>query len=106
MKNQYFAQMQISRQIHKLEDDIDTLMADAGELIALVTKFRIEKNLDANIGQRPISRLAEIQTALVTARSKTIGAHSDMRKIMEERADFPVTCPESERGHLTEVQAA
>lgn len=105
MKDQYVAQMQISRQIHKVEDELDRLLADVGELLVNVANFRINKDLDANIGQRPIARIAAVQTALVEARMKAVGAHSDMRKIMEERADFPVTCPD-EMGHLSEVGAA
>ena len=104
MKDQMGAQMRISRGLHGLEDEIDILLSKAGTLLSEVTQFRVEKNLDGNVGHRAIVRLASAQASLVEARTKAIGAHSDLRKIMEERADIPWSCPPS--GHLQEVDAA
>lgn len=90
----------ISSQIHDLEDKLDLLLADAGLLMAEMTRFRINTDMDANIGQRALSRLAELQSSVVDARMKACGTHADLKKIIETTADFPFTCPEKEKGEF------
>ena len=106
MQDKYVAQMRISRKIHQIEDDLDALLAAAGELISEVTTFRVNQDLDANVGHRAISRIIGAQASIVEARTKAIGAHSDMKKIMEERADLPMTCPDKTMGFLDDASAA
>lgn len=95
MKPKTIATMQISRQMHAIEDDLDALLGKAGSVIAALTEARVEYDVDANEGQRILARLVGTQTALIEARLKAIGAHSDLKKFAEVRADFPVSCPES-----------
>ena len=107
MKTKEVTAMRISRQIHALEDSIDLLLAQAGTLTSEMTHYRVETNLDANIGQRAITRVVELQGKLAEARMKAVGAHSDLKKIIETTADFPFDCPEGgEAPPLTEVRAS
>ncbi|WP_394729473.1 hypothetical protein [Altererythrobacter sp. GH1-8] len=82
----------ISSRIHGIEDRLDLLLAEAGELMAEMTKYRIETDMDANVGQRALTRLAEMQSSLVEARLRACGTHSDLKKIIET-SDIPFTCP-------------
>lgn len=84
----------ISRKIHGIEDQLDQLLAEAGDLLAEMANYRVETNMDANLGQRALARVAELQVRIVDARMKAIGAHSDLKKIIETTADFPFTCPD------------
>jgi|GEM_PF-3626868 len=86
--------LRISNRIHGIEDRLDALLAEAGELMAEMTHYRIDTDMDANVGQRAIARVADLQGKVVEARMKAIGAHSDMKKIIEETADIPFDCPE------------
>ena len=98
--------LRISRNLHQLEDQIDKLIGKTGELLMDVTEVRIGLDMDACDGQRPLQRLIEMQSKLAEARSKALGAHSDLKKIAETRADVPVGCPDKQMGFLREVDAA
>lgn len=98
--------LRISRNIHQLEDQIDRLIGKTGELLMDVTEIRIGLDLNACDGQRPLQRLIEMQGKLAEARSKAVGAHSDLKRIAETRADVPVGCPDQQTGFLREVGAA
>ena len=107
MKTKEVAALRISRQIHALEDNLDLLLASAGSLMSEMTQFRVDADMDAIVGQKAITRVAELQRSLVEARMKAIGAHSDLKKIVETKADFPFTCPEKlSSSHLHEVPRA
>lgn len=93
MKSKEVAAMRISSQIHAIEDEIDALLGRAGGLLADMAEYRIETDMDANLGQRPLARVTEMQGKLIEARTKAIGAHSDLKKIIE-KADFPFDCPD------------
>lgn len=94
MKTKEVGAVRISRQIHTLEDHLDLLLSEAGSLMSEMTQFRVDHDMDAVDGQRAIARVAELQKSLVEARMKAVGAHSDLKKIIETKADFPFTCPE------------
>lgn len=106
MKNTDAKALRISTAIHHLEDEIDRIIGLSGNLLADVAGIRVELDLDACAGQRPLQRLVEMQLRLAEARSKVTGAHSDMRKIAETRADIPVGCPDKTSGFLRGVEAA
>lgn len=105
MKTKEVSAMRISRQIHGIEDKVDLLLADVAGLMSEMTHFRVDTDMDANIGQRAIARVADIQGKLVEARMRAVGAHSDMKKIMETTADIPITCPEDGSFRFEEVRA-
>lgn len=94
----------ISSQIHDLEDKLDMLLADAGKLMGDMTRYRVETNMDANLGQRALARLSELQSSVVTARMKACGTHSDLKKIIETTADFPFRCPEQSSASKAEAR--
>ena len=91
MTKQFEEAQRISTQIHGLEDKLDMLLADAGQLMAAMTKYRIDSNMDANVGQRALARLSEMQNLMVQARMRACGTHSDLKKIIVT-ADFPMPC--------------
>lgn len=100
MKTQKVCAMRISRQIYSIEDKVDLLLAEVANLMSEMTRYRIDTDLDANIGQRAIlsrraiSRVADIQSKLIEARMRAVGAHSDIQKIIETTTDVPSICPE------------
>lgn len=98
--------LRISRTIHEMEDEIDRLIGKTGALLMDVTEVRIGLNMDACEGQRPLQRLVDMQGRLAEARSKVVGAHSDLKRIAETRADVPIGCPDKQMGYLREVDAA
>jgi hypothetical protein len=98
--------LRIGRSIHEIEDQIDRLIGKSGSLLEEITSARIQLDVDACDGQRPLQRLIEMQLRLVEARSKATGAHSDLRKIADARADIPVNCPGKGDGFLTSASAA
>ena len=55
----------------------------------------MDYDIDANEMQRVLARLALGQTALIEARMKAIGAHSDLKKWAEPKADYPIYCPKT-----------
>ena len=94
MKPKSITTMQVSRLMHAIEDELDTVLGKTGEAIANITEARVAYNVDANEGQRILMRLVGAQAAIIEARKNAIGAHSDLKKFTEIRADFPVDCPE------------
>lgn len=94
MRPEEIGAVRISRQVHAIEDNLDMLLAAAGTLMSEMTQFRVDHDMEAVDGQRAIARVAELQKSLVEARMKAVGAHSDLKKIIETKADFPFTCPE------------
>lgn len=98
--------LRISRTIHEVEDQLDRLIGASGTLLADVAAIRIDLDMNACDGQRPLQRLIEMQGKLAEARSKATGVHSDLKKLAETRADVPVGCPDKEMGFLREANAA
>lgn len=96
MKPKSVTAMRISRQMHAIEDETDRLLSRVSETISEVSSARVDYSVDANEMQRVLARLASAQSALIDVRMKAIGAHSDLRKFAEPKADFPFTCPESQ----------
>lgn len=106
MNSTHARAFKISRAIHDIEDQIDRLIGKTGMLLADVTEVRIDLDMNACDGQRPLQRLIELQGRLAEARSKATGAHADLKKIAETRADVPVGCPDKEIGFLRELAVA
>lgn len=100
MKTPTVTALRIGTHTNSIETKIDDLMGEVGRLIAEMSEFAISANVERSAAQRPLARVAQLQGKLVEARSKIVGAHSDMRRIAE-RADFPTMCPPS--ANLPEV---
>ncbi len=94
MKTPSVTAMRIGRHTNSIEAKIDDLMGEVGHLIAEMTEFATAAEIERGTSQRPIARVIQLQGKLVEARSKIVGAHSDMRRIAE-RADLPTMCPPS-----------
>ena len=94
MKPKAITSMRISRQMHAIEDETDRLLSRVSETISEVSTARVDYDVDANEMQRVLARLASAQSALIEVRMKAIGAHSDLRKFAEPKADYPISCPE------------
>ncbi|MBO0749446.1 MAG: hypothetical protein J2O44_03310 [Porphyrobacter sp.] len=88
--------MRISRGLKTVEAGIDQLLAEAGELMADVTRARVALGESALAGQRPIARLSSLQQKLVEARSDIVRAHADLAKISAKQKDLPTGCPVAE----------
>lgn len=110
MKTKVTTFLRVSRDMHAIEDEIDSLLGRIGRLTGELTEARIEFDVDANEGQRILTRIIGTQTALIEARLKATGAHSDLKKFSEVRADFPQGCPDStmgfDDGNIASVKAA
>ncbi|WP_103727505.1 hypothetical protein [Novosphingobium sp. HII-3] len=85
------AGMRIARSVTNLEADLDSLLAQSGELLAEVARARIA-TVEAHTMQQPLARLANVQRDLVGARSELVRAHRDFSKLAEEM-DLGVICP-------------
>ncbi|MCJ2178119.1 hypothetical protein [Novosphingobium album (ex Hu et al. 2023)] len=88
------AGMRIARSIKSVENDMDELLAKAGELLAEVARARVSTLNAAVQGQRPLARFAAMQKCLVEARSELVRAHSDLSKLAESM-DIAYQCPEN-----------
>lgn len=105
------ASMRIARSIQSVENDMDELLAKAGELLTEMARARVATMDAAVLGQRPMARVAAMQKSLIDARSEIVRAHNDLSKLAETM-DIPVTCPnqaelagEETAGHALEVAA-
>lgn len=88
------AGMRIARSIKSVENDMDELLAKAGELFAEVARARVAAVDAAVHGQRPLARFAAMQKSLIEARSELVRAHNDLAKIAETM-DIPLEqCPD------------
>jgi hypothetical protein len=90
--NPEIAGMRISRSIKSVEDDMDELLAKAGELLTEMARARLATENAAFEGQRPLMRVANMQKNLMEARSELVRAHSDLSKLAI-RMDIPYECP-------------
>lgn len=95
MKPKAITAMRVSTQIHAIEDDMDVLLGKISDLISEISTARVDYAVDANEMQRILGRLVSGQSALIEARMKAVGAHSDLKKFAEPRADYPFGCPDS-----------
>ena len=86
--------LRIRTHTNSIENKIDDLMGEVGQLLAEMSEFSAAANLERGAAQRPLARVTQLQGKLLEARSKIVGAHSDMRRIAE-RADMPTYCPPS-----------
>lgn len=93
--DQNVAGLRIARGLKTVETGIDHLLAQAGELMADVTRARVSLGESALSGQRPIARLSSAQQKLVEARSDIVRAHADLAKISAKQKDIPTGCPPS-----------
>lgn len=91
--NPEIASMRIARSIRSVEDDMDELLAKAGELLAEMARARVATANAAVHGQRPMARIAAMQQNLIEARSEIVRAHNDLSKLAETM-DIPVDCPD------------
>jgi predicted MarR family transcription regulator len=87
------ASLRIARSIKSVENDMDELLAKAGELLAEMARARVATANAAALGQRPMARVAAMQRSLIDARSEIVRAHSDLFRLAETM-DIPVDCPE------------
>lgn len=87
------ASMRIARSIKSVENDMDELLAKAGELLTEMARARVATVDMAALGQRPMARVAAMQKSLIDARSEIVRAHSDLSKLAETM-DIPVSCPD------------
>ena len=94
MKTPTVTALRIGTHTNSIESKIDDLMGEVGQLLVEMSEFTTAANLERGAAQRPFARVTQLQSKLVEARSKIVGAHSDMRRIAE-RADFPTYCPPS-----------
>ena len=97
------ASMRIGRNIKSVEDDLDELLAKAGELLAELARARVATIGAAVHGQRPMARVAAMQKSLIEARSEIVRAHNDLSKLAETM-DIPTDCPD--QAHLADDTGA
>ena len=100
MKTPTVTALRIRTHTNSIESKIDDLMGEVGQLFAEMSEFSTAANVERGAAQRPLARVTQLQNKLLEARSKIVGAHSDMRRIAE-RADMPTHCPPS--GTLTQA---
>lgn len=93
MKTPTVIALRIRTHTHSIETKIDELMGEVGMLLSEMTEFSNSAEISRAVGQRPLTRIAQLQGKLIEARSKIVGAHGDMRRIAET-ADMPTYCPE------------
>lgn len=91
------AGMRVSRSIKSVEDDMDELLAKAGELLTEIARARLATTDVAHEGQRPLMRVANMQKNLMEARSELVRAHSDLSRLAT-RMDIPYECPDKAIG--------
>lgn len=97
MKPKAVATQRIGNHMHAIEDGLDSVLARISEAITDVSTARVDYGVDANEMQRVLARLVAGQTAVIQARTKAIGAHSDLRKFAEPKSDYPIFCPDDGR---------
>jgi len=88
------AGMRIARSVTALETELDNLLAKSGELLAEVACARAATGVEAHTMQQPLARVANVQRALVGARSELIRAHRDLSNLAQ-KMDLGVICPEA-----------
>ena len=86
------AGMRIARSVTELETELDVLLAKSGELLAQVARARVATGVEAHTMQQPMARVANVQRALVGARSELVRAHRDLSNLAE-KMDLGVICP-------------
>jgi len=87
------AGMRVARRINSVENDLDTLVASASNLIVELANARLALKLEAHAIQRPMARLTRLQRTLSDARSDLVHAHSDLSKLAQT-LDISVRCPD------------
>jgi len=88
------AGMRIARSVTTLESELDNLLAKSGELLAEVARARVATDVEAHTMQQPLARVANVQRALVGARSELVRAHRDLSNLAQ-KMDLGVICPKS-----------
>lgn len=94
MKTPIVTALRIRTHTTSIETKIDDLMGEVGQLLSEMAEFTNGAGLERGVAQRPFARVTQLQTKLLEARGKIVGAHSDMRRIAET-ADLPTMCPPS-----------
>lgn len=65
-----------------------------GELLTEIARAREATGHTARDAQRPLARIAGVQSALIAVRSQVLHAHGDLRKLGETMS-IPFECPNS-----------
>lgn len=86
------AGMRIARCVTDLEAELDSLLAKSGDLLAEVARARAATGVEAHTMQQPLARVANVQRALVGARSELVRAHRDLSNLAQ-KMDLGVICP-------------
>ncbi|WP_395393657.1 hypothetical protein WBP07_01185 [Novosphingobium sp. BL-8A] len=90
------AGLRITRSIRSVEDDMDELLAKAGELLAEIARARVATEEAARLVHQPMARVANVQRTLMDARLELVKAHRDLTKVAETM-DIPIRCPDQAR---------
>ncbi|EJL20424.1 hypothetical protein [Novosphingobium sp. AP12] len=88
------AGMRIARSVTAFETELDNLLAKSGQLLAEVAHARAATGVEAHTMQQPLARVANVQRALVGARSELMRAHRDLSNLAQ-KMDLGVICPEA-----------
>jgi hypothetical protein len=101
------AGMRIARSVTDLETQLDDLLAKSGDLLAEVARARVATGVEAHTMQQPLARVANVQRALVGARSELVRAHRDLSNL-SQKMDLGVICPQiaalaDEASHVAEL---
>jgi hypothetical protein len=99
--------MRIARSVTDLETQLDDLLAKSGDLLAEVARARVATGVEAHTMQQPLARVANVQRALVGARSELVRAHRDLSNL-SQKMDLGVICPQiaalaDEASHVAEL---
>ncbi len=89
------ASLRIGRSVKSVEDALDELLARSGDLLAEMARARVATAEAAGLGQRPLMRIAAMQSNLVAARSELVRAHGDLSRLAETMGIPVAGCPES-----------
>lgn len=63
------------------EDAVDKALSETGELLATLTRLRITGNISGTFGQKALDAILNGATALNTARSHFVSAHSHLDEV-------------------------
>ncbi len=86
--------LRVARSLGDVENDIDVLLGKTGELLTEIARAREATGHTARDAQRPLARIAGVQSALIAVRSQVLHAHGDLRKLGETMS-IPFECPNS-----------
>lgn len=94
--------LRVARSLGEVENDIDILLGKTGALLTEIIRARAVTGHSAQDAQRPLARVAGLQSKLIAARSQILHAHGDLRKLGETMS-IPFECPNSAREGVVPV---